>query len=61
MITVGLIGSEASSGLSSSIPTGSLIFSSRSKLKSFFSGKSVSEQSLRDWERDVGSYLFFNR
>ena len=37
VITVGLIGSEASSGLSSST-TGSLILSLLSRLKSFFSG-----------------------
>ena len=38
MIAVGLIGSEASSGHSSSLPTGSLILSLLSRLKSFFSG-----------------------
>ena len=52
VITVGLIGSEASSGLSSSTTGCSLVLSSRHLNHSLV--ELVSEQSLRDWERDLG-------
>ena len=59
VITVGLIGSEASSGLSSSTTGCSLVLSSRHLNHSLV--ELVSEQSLRDWERDFGSNLIFRR